>query len=61
MHLFGFDRAAAISAQSAEAIACAAQAFGQNDDITVLTILFAPAETLHGQVGVGSLANSLTG
>jgi serine phosphatase RsbU (regulator of sigma subunit) len=36
--LFGFDRTAAISTQSAEAIAQAAQAFGQEDDITVLTV-----------------------
>ena len=36
--LFGFDRTAAISTQSAEAIAAAAQAFGQDDDITVLTL-----------------------
>ena len=42
--LFGFDRTAAISVQSAEAIAAAAQAFGQEDDITVLTLTF---EVLH--------------
>jgi len=36
--LFGFDRTAAISNQSAEAIAAAAQQFGQEDDITVLTL-----------------------
>ncbi len=36
--LFGFDRTRAISTQSAEAIAAAAQAFGQEDDITVLTV-----------------------
>jgi phosphoserine phosphatase RsbU/P len=41
--LFGFDRTAAISTQSAEAIAAAASAFGQEDDITVLTLTFAPA------------------
>jgi phosphoserine phosphatase RsbU/P len=45
--LFGFDRTRAISTQSAEAIAAAAQAFGQEDDITVLTLTFAPAEVLH--------------
>lgn len=45
--LFGFDRTRAISTQSAEAIATAAQAFGQEDDITVLTLTFAPAEVLH--------------
>jgi len=37
-NLFGFDNTRAISAQSAAAIASAAQAFGQEDDITVLTI-----------------------
>ena len=36
--LFGFDRTAAISAQPAEVIARAAQQFGQDDDITVLTL-----------------------
>lgn len=41
--LFGFDRTCAISTQSAEAIAQAAQAFGQEDDITVLTLALQPA------------------
>ena len=45
--LFGFDRTRAISTQSAEIIAAAAQAHGQEDDITVLTLTFAPAEVLH--------------
>lgn len=45
--LFGFDRTRAISTQSSEAIAQAAQAFGQQDDITVLTLAFAPAEVAH--------------
>ncbi len=36
--LFGFDRTAAISTQSASQIAAAAQNFGQEDDITVLTL-----------------------
>jgi hypothetical protein len=36
--LYGFERAAALSIQPAEAIATAAQAFGQDDDITALTI-----------------------
>jgi hypothetical protein len=36
--LYGFDRTRAISTQSAEKIAAAAQAFGQEDDITVLTV-----------------------
>ena len=39
--LFGFDRTAAISTQSAESIARAASTFGQEDDITVLTLKFA--------------------
>ncbi len=45
--LFGFDRTAAISTQSAENIATAAQRFGQEDDITVLTLTFAPVEVLR--------------
>ena len=45
--LFGFDRTRAISTRSAEQIAAAAQAHGQQDDITVLTLTFAPAEVLH--------------
>jgi len=36
--LFGFERTAAISEQPAEAIARSAQQFGQDDDITVLTL-----------------------
>ncbi len=36
--LFGFERTAELSTQSAATIASAAQAFGQEDDITVLTI-----------------------
>ena len=45
--LFGFERTAAISTQSAEQIAAAAQAFGQEDDITVLTLQFAAAGVAH--------------
>jgi phosphoserine phosphatase RsbU/P len=45
--LFGFDRTREISCQSAEEISRAAQAFGQQDDITVLTLQFAPAEVVH--------------
>ena len=45
--LFGFDRSAAISTQSAEEIAHAAQHFGQEDDITVLTLTFAPVEVVR--------------
>jgi len=36
--LFGFDRAKAISTEPAAAIAEAAQQFGQEDDITVVTV-----------------------
>jgi hypothetical protein len=36
--LFGFERIGAIAGLTAEAIAQAAQAFGQDDDITVLTL-----------------------
>jgi len=36
--LFGFDRTRAISSQSASQIAKAAELFGQDDDITVLTL-----------------------
>jgi hypothetical protein len=36
--LFGFDRSAAHSTEPAESIALAAQNFGQDDDITVLTL-----------------------
>ncbi len=36
--LFGFDRTRDISGQSAQEIANAAQAWGQNDDITVVTV-----------------------
>jgi stage II sporulation SpoE-like protein len=41
--LFGFDRTQAISTQSASAIAEAARRFGQNDDITVLTLTLTPS------------------
>jgi hypothetical protein len=41
--LFGFDRAKAISTEPAAAIAEAAKKFGQEDDITVVTITRAAA------------------
>lgn len=41
--LLGFERTSALSMQSAEAIARAAQDFGQDDDITVLTLTRLPA------------------
>jgi serine phosphatase RsbU (regulator of sigma subunit) len=37
--LLGFERTAELSVGNAEAIAEAAQAFGQDDDITVLTLV----------------------
>jgi hypothetical protein len=45
--LFGFERTAAIASESAERIVQAAQAFGQEDDITVLTVAFAAAGVAH--------------
>jgi hypothetical protein len=45
--LFGFDRTAAISTRAAEEIARAASTHGQQDDITVLTLTYAPVEVLH--------------
>jgi len=39
--LLGFERTCALSVQPAEKVAEAAQAFGQEDDITVLTLKFA--------------------
>jgi serine phosphatase RsbU (regulator of sigma subunit) len=39
--LFGFDRTREISSRPAEEIAAAAKQFGQQDDITVLTLSFA--------------------
>ena len=45
--LFGFERTRAVSGESAQEIAAAAQAFGQEDDITVLTLTFAPVEVFH--------------
>jgi sigma-B regulation protein RsbU (phosphoserine phosphatase) len=41
--LFGFERTQAISTQSAASIARAAQHYGQEDDITVLTLTLAPS------------------
>ena len=40
--LFGFERTAEISAGTVEEITHAAQSFGQEDDITVLTLTYAP-------------------
>lgn len=46
--LLGFERTQAISGKSAEEIVLAAQQFGQEDDITVLTLTFAPAAEVVG-------------
>ncbi len=47
--LFGFERVHQLlrTATSAAQIAAAAQNYGQEDDITVLTLTFAPAGVLH--------------
>ncbi len=42
--LLGFERAAVLSTQPAESIARAAEVFGQEDDITVLTLAYRSAE-----------------
>ena len=47
--LFGFDRSAAISHLPAPAIAQAAQSFGQDDDITVLTLAFLQMTNAHSE------------
>jgi len=56
--LFGFERTRAISAQAASSIATAALAFGQEDDITVLTLRRLAGERERGQAGamVGGLS-----
>ena len=45
--LFGFERTREISGQSALSIAETARSFGQEDDITVLTLSFAGAGVVH--------------
>jgi phosphoserine phosphatase RsbU/P len=45
--LFGFQRTRDISHESASAIAAAAQSYGQQDDITVLTLTFVPVAELQ--------------
>lgn len=52
--LFGFERTAAISARPAEEVARAALAFGQEDDITVLTV-----KRLGTAAGIETLASTL--
>jgi phosphoserine phosphatase RsbU/P len=53
--LFGFERTEAISTQAAEEIARTAQAFGQEDDITVLTLVRQPLAT----TSTGTVAASI--
>jgi hypothetical protein len=45
--LFGFERTQAISMKSAQTIADTAKNFGQEDDITVLTLTLTPEAVLH--------------
>ncbi len=52
--LFGFERMGAISAQSAESIAAAACRFGQEDDITVVTLTRMRASALADVVPVAA-------
>lgn len=54
--LFGFERTQQISNQPAAAIASAAQAFGQQDDITVLNVVLAPSKA--SQAGPAIIAAS---
>jgi serine phosphatase RsbU (regulator of sigma subunit) len=53
--LFGFERTAAIANFAAEDLAKAAQAFGQEDDITVLTLSFAPVGSSIPQMAAAQL------
>jgi len=56
--LFGFERTSAISCQPAAEIAGAARSFGQNDDITVLTITYLGVEA-ESNAAVASQATVL--
>jgi serine phosphatase RsbU (regulator of sigma subunit) len=49
--LYGFERLPSLSIMPARDIAEAAQSFGQEDDITVLTVAFEPTTPLGLQVG----------
>lgn len=55
--LFGFERTLAIATHSAESIAEAAQRFGQQDDITVLTMTRKTA-AIESEAGVAAQALS---
>lgn len=58
--LFGFERAAAISTRTAEEIARAAQAFGQEDDITVVTLTRRPVpDQVPAQLQIQALSPPL--
>jgi serine phosphatase RsbU (regulator of sigma subunit) len=54
--LFGFERTQSISTKSAELIALAAQDFGQDDDITVLTLTRVPVGELAAPLSPPSLS-----
>jgi Stage II sporulation protein E (SpoIIE) len=58
--LFGFERAAALSIRPAEVIAQTAQSFGQDDDITVLTVTL-DASTPGIKSGFGTLESAPLG
>ena len=60
--LFGFARTQTLSCKNAEQIAEAASAFGQEDDITVVTLALAgetPATTRFGEFRPTQLSNSV--
>jgi hypothetical protein len=55
--LFGFERTAALSLEPAEGVVTAAQAYGQEDDITVVTLARVPVPArltaeLTGRIGI---------
>jgi hypothetical protein len=59
--LFGFERAAAIASNSAESIAAQAQTFGQEDDITIVTLTWIGAKEpvgVHVQTVITALPAS---
>lgn len=57
--LFGFDRTAEISRRPAEEVAQTAQAFGQQDDITVLTVTWLSV-TEHAETGEIAAAGAIS-
>lgn len=60
--LFGFDRTALISTEPAEEVVSTAQAFGQEDDITVVTLLRIGEEFLSfSRADEAALSPSLSG